>query len=454
VTKYLKSFLVVLLALAVASPALAELKVSGYYRLQGIATNSDDTSVRFDGPNSIEPSTKSLIDQRLRLKVDNTLNEYVTVTWFGEVDGTWGSADGGPGGDRISVETKNAYLDFKIPNSIFSVRTGLQGIGGRYQGVLLADDWSAAQVGMKFTDAINLVLLYSKPIEGNQATWDDVDFYNAQLDVKTGVVNLGFDLAWLDNNNYDNGSYSATNPQTAAGAGDSPLFFNDKPFNLYFAGVKADAKVGPVAVNGFFLYAFGSEDNPTGDLTPEMDISAFATSVAAKVKVDIVDLGARAIYMSGDSDQTDNDIESFVPNLGGNYDFTGENLMIFLTDAYYNNGPGGRLATNAATVDGVGLIGLTGQANVTLGQFYAKLGLGYFMAADTPAGVDDQMGFEGALRVGTKIAEKVDFSINGAYALLGDYWKQHYNGTTDTVITLTDTPDDIWKAVAMLNVGF
>jgi hypothetical protein len=446
VTKYLKSFLVVLLALAVASPALAELKVSGYYRLQGISTNSDDTSVLFDGPNSVEPKTKSLIDQRLRLKVDNTLNEYVTVTWFGEVDGTWGSVpavgDGGPGGDRISVETKNAYLDFKIPNSIFSVRTGLQGIGGRYQGVLLADDWSAAQVGMKFTDAINLVLLYSKPSEGSQTAHDDVDFYNAQLDVKTGVVNLGFDLAYFDNN---------AGTATSAGAGDSPLFSMPNPFDLYFAGVKADAKVGPVSVDGFFLYAFGSEDNPGG---VEADISSFATSVAAKVKVDVVDLGGRFIYMSGDSDQTDNDIESFVPNLGGNYDFTGENLMIFLTDAYYNNGPGGRLATNAATNDGVGLIGLTGQANVTLGQFYGKLGLGYFMAADTPAGIDDQMGFEGALRVGTKIAEKVDFSLNGAYALLGDYWKQHYNGTTDTVITLTDTPDDIWKAVAMLNVGF
>jgi hypothetical protein len=68
------------------------------------------------------------------------------------------------------------------------------------------------------------------------------------------------------------------------------------------------------------------------------------------------------------------------------------------------------------------------------------------MAADTPAGVDDQMGFEGALRVGTKIADKVDFSLNGAYALLGDYWQ-------DTA-GLTDTPDDIWKGVAMLNVGF
>jgi hypothetical protein len=438
VTKYLKSFLVVLLALAVASPALAELKVSGYYRLQGIATNSDDSSIDFGGQDSIEPNTQTLIDQRLRLKVDNILNEYVTVTWFGEVDGTWGmdGKDGGPGGDRISVETKNAYLDFKIPNSIFSVRTGLQGIGGRYQGVLLADDWSAAQVGMKFTDALNLVVLYAKPIEGSTTDWDDVDFYNAQLDLKTGAVNLGFDLAWLNKN--------STTAYT--GAGDSFVFTDPKPLDIYYAGVKADAKVGPVAVNGFFLYAFGSEDNATGDTSTEMDISGFATSVAAKVKVDVVDLGARAIYMSADDFDTNDEIESFVPNLGGNYDFTGENLMIFLTDAYYNNGPGGRLATNAATVDGVGLIGLTGQANVTLGQFYGKLGLGYFMAADTPAGVDDQMGFEGALRVGTKIADKVDFSLNGAYALLGDYWQ-------DTA-GLTDTPDDIWKGVAMLNVGF
>ena len=66
----MKKLVLALVALAaivaVATPALAEIKVNGYYRLQGIATNTDDTAVSFDGPGSLEDNAQSLIDQRLR----------------------------------------------------------------------------------------------------------------------------------------------------------------------------------------------------------------------------------------------------------------------------------------------------------------------------------------------------------------------------------------------------
>ncbi|AMV73903.1 hypothetical protein JCM30471_23230 [Desulfuromonas carbonis] len=438
-SKYLKSFLVVLLAVAVATPALAEFKVGGYYRLQGIATNSDDSSVTFNGQGAVDPAAQTFIDQRIRAKIDNKLNDYVTLTVYTEIDSSFGDAgkDGGPGGDRVAVEVKNAYLDFKVPNSIFSVRTGLQGLGGRYQGLILADDWSAINVGMKFSDAVNLALVYSKPSEGAKNVTDDVDLYNAQLDVNAGVAKIGADFIYLNN--------SSVGAAAAAGAGDSHLLDGTfaGPYQLYILGAKADAKVGEVGINGFLLYAFGSQDGNNGS-----DLSGLAATVAAKAKVGEFGLGGRVIYLSGDSDKNDNDSEAWIPNLGGNYDFTGENLMIFLTDAYYNNGTGGRLATEAATLDGVGLLGLTAQANANMGPVYAKLGLGYFMANETAAGQDDQMGFEAALRVGTKVAEKVDVSLNGAYAMLGDYWQTAYGRN------LTSTPDDIWKTVFMINVGY
>lgn len=453
---------------AVATPALAEIKVNGYYRLQGIASNTNDTSVTFDGPTvskaatkdtvGVDPisglpvtipgtaastviqndtPTKSLIDQRLRLKVSNSLNENVSVVWYGEVDGTFGTSgkDGGPGGDRVSVETKNAYLDFKIPNTMFQVRTGLQGLGGRYQGLILADDWSAIKVGMAINESSKLTLTYAKPSEGNQADWDDVDFYNASFDTKVADVKLGADLIWFDNN--------AAGAATAAGGGDSPLFTNNLAFDLYLAAIKAEAKIGDIGVDGFFIYAMGSEDDPAGGL--ESDISAFAATVHVSAKVADIGLGGRVIYMSGD-DQKDNDLDSFIPNLGGNYDFAKENLMIFTTDAYYNNGPGGRLATNAATNDGAGLLGLTAQANFNFGDIYLKSGVGYFMAnEEVVLNQDDSMGFEVAARVGTKVAGNVDISVAGAYAALGDYWQ--YGDTTADY-------DDIYKVSMMVNVGF
>jgi hypothetical protein len=447
----MKKLVMALVALAaivaVATPALAEIKVNGYYRLQGIATNSDDSSVNFNGPNAVEPATQSLIDQRLRMKVTNTLNENVKIVWYGEVDGTFGATgatgggtkDGGPGGDRVSVETKNAYLDFKIPNSMFSVKTGLQGVGGRYQGLILADDWSAIKVGMDINDTTKLTLLYSKPSEGVTNQWDDVDFYNVSFDTKAGDVKIGADLAWFDNN--------AAGGFTAAGGGDSPLFGglgNNLAFDLYLAAIKADAKIGDIGVDGFFIYATGSEDNPAGG--GEQDLSAYAASVHVSAKVADIGLGGRVIYMSGDDNTADADTESFIPNLGGNYDFAKENLMIFMTDAYYNNGPGGRLAVNAATNNGSGLLGLTAQANFNFDDIYLKTGVGYFQALETQAGGEDDMGFEIAARVGTKVAGNVDCSIAGAYAVMGDYWIVQ-NG-------LASTPDDIFKVSAMVNVGF
>jgi hypothetical protein len=81
-------------------------------------------------------------------------------------------------------------------------------------------------------------------------------------------------------------------------------------------------------------------------------------------------------------------------------------------------------------------------------NLYLNTGVGYFQALeDTPTGgpakADTDLGWEFAARIGTKVAEKVDVSLNGAYALLGDFYS-----------TPTVDPDDIYKLNFMINVGF
>lgn len=422
----MKKLVVVMVALvataAFVAPAFAEFKVNGYYRTQGIVTNSDDTSTVFDGQDAIEVQSKSFVDARLRAKISYSLNDMVTLVHYSEVDATWGGTDNGPGGDRTSVETKNVYLNVK--KGMVDATIGLQGLSDRYEGLVLFDDWSAAKVAMDFGP--KLTLLWSKPDEGGQNEWDDTDLYMASLDMKAGSIGLGFDLGWLDNNA----------DATFQGAGDSPLFASTTPYDLYIVGGKVDAGV----VNGFLVYVTGEEnDGP-------QEVAGFAASVAANVKAGAADLGARVLYLSGDDDTTDTESDAFIPNLGGNFNLYNENLMIMYTDVFYNNGPGGRLAIDAATNNESGLIGVSAKANLTMGDYYAKFGAGYFMAAETAAGVDDQMGYEVAAHVGRKLAEKVDTSLNLAYAGLGDYWGD--------IKGLTDTPDDIWKATLVLNVPF
>jgi len=446
-SRFLK-VLVALLAIAtIATPAMAELSLHGYYRLQGIANNETGSSVAFGGPASKEDSTSTMIDQRLRVKATDQLNDQVSWTWYGEVDSSFGNAgkDGGPGGDRVSVETKNAYLDVAIPNTMIKLRTGLQGIADRYDGLVIFDDWSAISATLALSDTVKLGLLYSKPEEGNTREWDDIDMYKASLDIKGGAVNLGADFMYLNIN---------TGAAAAAGAGDSFVFNLDSAiFNtpglgstgdIYVAGVEADTKVGDVGIDGFFVYEGGSFDSNT---TPNvsLDVSAFAASLRAKAKVGNVGLAGRLIYLSGDGDD-DTDIEGFLPNFGGNFDLFGENFMIMLTDKNYNNGQGGRLAINQATNNQHGMTAVTAQASTAMGDYKGNLAVGYFMANETDTGVDDSYGTEICARVSRMIAEKVDVSLNGAYAVLGDFWKDDAG--------LAGDPDNIWATTLTVKVSF
>ena len=127
--KVLKTLLVLGLAVAVATPALAEFKFNGYFRTAMYST------IHKDGTE--EGNSQAFTTQRFRGKLTYTLNENVAVVYYGEVDTDWGidSAVNAPdnkgrggGGDRgadgINVETKNIYLDTKFDDT--TVRLGVQ----------------------------------------------------------------------------------------------------------------------------------------------------------------------------------------------------------------------------------------------------------------------------------------------------------------------------------------
>ncbi|MCL1482001.1 MAG: hypothetical protein MH213_12330 [Marinobacter sp.] len=93
---------------------------------------------------------------------------------------------------------------------------------------------------------------------------------------------------------------------------------------------------------------------------------------------------------------------------------------------------------------------LTVSGDVKMGNdMYAKYGAGYFAAVDNTTNNEvattksKDLGFEVDAMIGKKFAEKYDLSLRGAYAVAGDFYKVG-----------TDSPDDMFKVVAMLNVGF
>lgn len=446
-SKYLKTAAAALALVALAVPAMAEQKVSGYFRTQFIADNFNGPpfTTTFGQMASDDKRTATQIDNRFRLKYENNLNEYVSLVYFAEIDTAWGQSGkaaagqgGTDGADGVNVETKNVYLDFKVPDSIISARVGVQGIGVGPHGILVGDDMAAARVNLKLTPMADVTGIYSKWRENTISQWDDVDFYAAILHLMpSNDLKINVDLAYLDANTLGQFGAAAGLDGTAATAG---LTQGD----IYAIGVGADANLGMAKIDAYLAYTGGTLEGPAP--IADVDLSGWMATAKGTVKVGTMgDAGLRLTYYSSDDNAADNDYEGFIGDLsGGVYEFAGENLSIFYADAPYNNTNGGRRALIDAAYNGNGLLGINATSNLNFTKAcYGKFGAGYFMALEENGATDKSLGFEVAARVGHKFAEKVDLSLGGAYAFVGDFYKV---GTTD--------PDNVFKTSLMLNVSY
>jgi hypothetical protein len=440
VNKATRILLAIGLILAVATPALAEFKISGYYRLMaysaevrsgggtvegGYASNSTDE----------EGDSRQMIDQRLRMMVTNQLNDNVGVVWHGEVDTPWGETSKGAiggggqvGADGVNVETKNVYLDLKSGDT--SARLGIQTLFDAYQGIVFFDDMAGLAVTHKM-GATTLTAAYSKWDEdSNRSDWDDLDFYVADVKHKfSDNFALGGSVYFYD----DNDSNGADTQQT----------------EIFFFGLNADWKINDqFALNGYVLGQSGEVDNKN---IKDVDTEAMAASAKATMKLEGGDLGLRVIYFSEDDDDKDQ-MNWKTPQ--GRYDFVSENLMQMLTDKFVCNYGKERYAMADAAEAGYGLLAFVASGNHKLPQgMYLNWGAGYFMAMDDERNDEasksregDTIGYEVAARVGKKYFEKVDVSLNLSYAGYGDFY--------DNTAPGSDDPDGTYKSYLMVNVPF
>jgi hypothetical protein len=418
--------------MVMATPALAQFKLNGYYRWQGNAQSGTfvartavpglaNVAAHMNSLNFLEEdSTTTFFDNRLRLMATYTLNDNIGVVYFGEIDTPWGEASKGGvggggqvGGDGVNVETKHAYVNFKIPNSNWAVRTGLQGwgTGNEFEDLVVADDMAGINFAGKLGSA-NVNLIYSKWQEGNRSLWDERDFYAAKVGFKPseqfGLTGLAM---YLDDNR------NATADDTTI-----------------YGGLSADFRVSNIGLRAFAIYA-DSDWETTG-----VDGSTWMADIAAFLKLSNGQMKLHAAYFP-------DDLEAAAFRGQGQFEYHNDNLQIMLTDIFYNNGSQGALALDTAAYSGFGLMFATISGDMKLPQdSYLKYGLGYFSAVEEDNGTvaldDKSLGTEAALMIGKKFAEKYDLSLRGSYVFLGDAF--------DTFGDL----DDPWKAVAMVNVGF
>ncbi|WP_305047112.1 hypothetical protein [Geoalkalibacter sp.] len=461
-SKSVKTLIAAAAILAVAAPAMAEFKFSGEFRAQGYHQTAQDKE-------SNDARSLNVIDQRFRPKLDYKINDYISLTYFAEIDTLWGEQSGaatGQGGrvgaDGVNVETKNVYVDFKLPQTASKLRLGVQGFKDSFDGVVVFDDMAAANLSGKL-GPLDYQVIYSKWDEGigrdntprgssaaaiandRRVRWNDVDFYGADLSHKYGdFAKAGLAVYYYDNNS---GNAMPAFPQAGIGAnslGEGP----NVDAEIWWMGLYGDYRFGNFALNGWALYQTG-EVLQTAATNTYVDTRTWAASVKGRMVIPNGDLGLRYMYFAPDDSATD--LERFFISQG-NYEFADENLMIFLVDKFVNNVPKNRYAITDAVEAGYGLHGLVASANLKnlpMGT-YSNLGAGAFFAADkNPDGAARKdkgtLGYEVAASVGKVFAEKFDLSLRGSYAFLGKF----YNTTANN-----NDPDDLYTVALMARVPF
>src|SRR4030042_5864883 len=196
-------------------------------------------------------------ESRARLGFNAIVDKNLSGTILFEMDANpWGTEPGGTtnaygywAGDRASVEVKNVYFDFGLPYIVIPVpmsfRVGLQTFAIRPNLFLLTDG-----MGLKWItkiDPVALELFYGKPYEGRTAvSQDDADVLGAHLLAKVGPLSEGGYSFYYNMNQYPF-------PAAALSYGSTGSFDAE----MWWFGLYADGKLGPVNINLDAIYDWG-----------------------------------------------------------------------------------------------------------------------------------------------------------------------------------------------------
>lgn len=485
-------FLMVLALTAVATPSMAiEHEFHGMFRLGMVGSNysgsegPDYFSYNGSGMFANTPDTGSkhrstafYLDQRTRIMYIAKIDEDLKLVTQFEMNARWGDTDykgssisggGAVGSDSVNLRTKHVFLDYTFhPWDLdINAKLGLQYFGDNYKGVFFSND-AAAAIFSTNVGKTSVRLAFSRFADNGSTNYSgttnytggSVNPYNTNgllfgfngtvLDADEGTVGAAYgdvsaDLYMLDAKYKVNkdltigGSYYFLYSDIARklyGVTESTLngytYHVKYRANVHMLGFNAQGRLGPVDVNGFFLYQFGK--------TVSKNISAFAANLGAKMKLGPGTIKAELLYMSGDDGNRDNKTNAFVA-IGGEcgYMVTGlqflarDNLLISNRNSslFYDNNAGQGMMLGWVGYDLPLTKKLTFSTNVGYGAV-AKQNQNVVTSSGQNLGTEVNISFPYKARENFTIAPRF------AYVFLGDF----FNGLAEN----GQDPDDIYSA--------
>jgi hypothetical protein len=455
--------LVVVLAAAFAAPAMAGTDINGFYKSRAFMTNYVKYFGGAYGATVTNPGkdlpTMAYVEQRFRLRIASGDENVKAVAHF-EIDSVWGDnkalaagngggAGGGLGTDSVNVETKNAYVWFRLPNSNIDFTVGLQGQSDSYAGVFM----NYADMGGVFMNAkldpVTLRLGWAKWTEGELAKWDDRTLYLAEVkftpakEVKLGAnfyvlqddrgragaaaVTGAAAYSFIDNNGLVHVTPAVTGVTAGTGASTQ---------RIYMPGFDATFGAGPATINAWAFYQFGKYKDFVNPATADVKISGFAADVRADLNAGPGKAFVEALYISG-GDNNSVKYKSIVDSGYTNSLFIRTDMQILLLAADVNTGvsglympeaAGGADVTKSMGNGGRGMTHLATGFTMKVGdRMSAKVGAGYLAANKKLRGTDNSrlgktMGTELNATLNYSLMKGLDVGLVGAYAWTGDFF--------------------------------
>jgi hypothetical protein len=462
---------------------------NGLLRIKGDLTNFDqaggnDASVKAGGLRALyraNPSSSFFYsEQRARLKYTGKFSDDVKLVTQFEIDSRWGDSSQGKanlgstrngGGametDQVNLETKNVYMDFKIPTFPTQVKAGLMPFDDAYKGVFLTTDIA----GVMTTTKLDNMTINAGWLRG----YDNVNFNGADGTlpaVNTAPTGTG-SLTGFDNP----GKYSldigileakyAVSKELSVGGSYYLTYSNleKSGYNiLSTVGVNASYNFGPGTIDGFLLFQAG--DNPTNDFGQVgQSVSAFAANIAGKIKAGPGTARGTVLYASGDDGKGSVSAFQCVNQLGdGNATstFSSAQMTMLITNTRYAANTD-RALINTVTNYNQGIVGAFFGYDLDINKTFIKTNIGFGSTASDnntfkPKNLTKNdysngkyVGTEVNAEVGYKISSNLTASVIAGYVKLGDYYKDTVKNTVTGAI---ETPDNPWKSMVVLNLSF
>lgn len=453
--KQFKIFLVTLVALALAMPALAAVNVKMKGDFQNFFQYSNNAQVYDSGDGTSQRDTDDS---------DFRYNSRVRLTWIAEDDekkvrGTLGTefditagngrgdrTRNGPGGDfegdNTNFELRWAFIDFELPFDAASrVYMGLMPVEmnpwifcDNAMGVRVArsfGDWDAA-IGWYRNDADN------NGVGGSQKSeYADLATLDIAWNINEGNKIAAFAYYMDDGDNY-NGLQSNN---TVGNVTDS--FGDTERVKVYWLGLSGEMEVG-----NFFGNATGAYQGGTADLSEvglgDADIKAWMAQAELGINIDKAYVKVGGLYMSGD-DKADDEVENF-------FGIDTDNTMIGSVALFEFWDATGDYAFYGPQIGRFGAMHLYAHAGYEFNdKTDARIGFLWLNSAedipylDGSGDSDKNIGYEINGEVTYKITKNLTAGLAAGYLIGDDGW--------DALAT-NGEGDDLWKVISMFRYKF